>query len=140
METDDPLAGHRPLSVFPVHSRSAQPPWDGWSPILPRLCPGLHLDTWAHLARLRDVFAAHRQGGIRLKPAKTKLFREQVDYLGHTLSQDGITMQEAYIARILDWTAPPDAERPAGLLRPLPGVHPGVRRLDMGDEPAEDGP
>ncbi len=28
-------AGHCPLRVFPVHSRSAQPPWDGWSPILP---------------------------------------------------------------------------------------------------------
>ncbi len=65
-----------------------------------------HMDTWAHIARLCDVFAAHRQGGIRLKPAKTKLFRDQVDYLGHTLSQDGIAMQEAYIARILDWLAP----------------------------------
>ncbi len=37
---------------------------------------------------------------------KTKLFRDQVDYLGHTLSQKGIAMQEAYIARILDWPAP----------------------------------
>ncbi len=30
----------------------------------------------------------------------------QVDYLRHTLSQEGIAMQESYIARILDWTAP----------------------------------
>ncbi len=29
-----------------------------------------------------------------------------MDYLGHTLSQDTIAMQEAYIARILDWPAP----------------------------------
>jgi transposase InsO family protein/dUTPase len=72
-----------------------------------------HLDTWAHLARLREVFAAHRQGGIRLKPAKTKLFRPQVDYLGHTLSEEGIAMQDAYIARILDWPAP---ENPRDLM------------------------
>jgi hypothetical protein len=58
-----------------------------------------HLDTWAHLARLRD----------------------------------------AYIARILDWPAP-ETPRDLLALRVLPGICPGVRRLDMGDEPAEDGP
>ena len=48
---------------------------------------------------------APRQRGIRLKPAKTKLIKTQVDYLGHTLSKDSIAMQEEYIAQILDWPA-----------------------------------
>ena len=67
-----------------------------------------HNDTWAHLARLREVLEAHRhrQGGVRLKPAKTKLFQAKVDYLGHILSREGIAMQEDYIDRILDWPAP----------------------------------
>ncbi|MCP4993462.1 MAG: DDE-type integrase/transposase/recombinase [Gammaproteobacteria bacterium] len=59
-----------------------------------------------HLDRLAQVFQAHREGGIRLKPSKTQLFREQIDYLGHTLSQDGVAMQAAYIDRIMEWPVP----------------------------------
>ena len=65
-----------------------------------------HNDTWANLAQLHEVLEAHRQGGIRLKQAKTKLLKSQVDYLGHTLSLEGIAMQDDYIAQILDWPTP----------------------------------
>ncbi|MCP3664081.1 MAG: hypothetical protein GY696_16585, partial [Gammaproteobacteria bacterium] len=45
-------------------------------------------------------------GGIRLKPSKTQVFREEIDYLGHTLSREGVAMQADYIACIMDWPAP----------------------------------
>ncbi|MCP3665476.1 MAG: RNA-directed DNA polymerase [Gammaproteobacteria bacterium] len=32
-----------------------------------------------HLERLAQVFKAHSEGGIRLKPSKTQLFQEQID-------------------------------------------------------------
>ena len=59
-----------------------------------------------HLKRLREVFQAHREAGVKLKPVKTLLFREQVVYLGHTLSKDGIGMVDAYVERIKEWPIP----------------------------------
>ena len=59
-----------------------------------------------HVYKLKDVFQAHREAGVKLKPAKTLLFREQVEYLGHTLSKEGIGMVDAYVARIQDWPVP----------------------------------
>ena len=59
-----------------------------------------------HVDRLREVFQAHREAGVKLKPVKTLLFREQVEYLGHTLSKEGIGMVDAYVARIQEWPVP----------------------------------
>lgn len=59
-----------------------------------------------HADRLRDVFQAHREAGVKLKPSKTLLFREKVEYLGHMLSKDGISMVDAYVDRIMEWPVP----------------------------------
>ena len=50
-----------------------------------------HISLEEHLERL--VFQAHREGRIRLKPSKILLFQEEVEYLGHTLSWQGLAMQ-----------------------------------------------
>ena len=59
-----------------------------------------------HADRLKDVFQAHREAGVKLKPSKTLLFREKVEYLGHMLSSDGISMVDAYVDRIMEWPIP----------------------------------
>ena len=60
----------------------------------------------AHLARLEEVLEAHARGGIKIKPAKTELFVEKIQYLGHQLSQDGIGMVPEYVSRIMEWPEP----------------------------------
>ncbi|MCP3661417.1 MAG: hypothetical protein GY696_02810, partial [Gammaproteobacteria bacterium] len=42
-----------------------------------------HNGVREHLDRLKQVFQAHREGGIRLKPSKNQLFCEEINYLGH---------------------------------------------------------
>ena len=59
-----------------------------------------------HVDRLRDTFEAHREAGVKLKPSKTLLFRERVEYLGHMLSQEGISMVDSYVDRIMEWPIP----------------------------------
>ena len=59
-----------------------------------------------HADRLKDVFEAHREAGVKLKPSKTLLFREKVEYLGHMLSKDGISMVDSYVDRIMEWPVP----------------------------------
>ena len=59
-----------------------------------------------HLIKMKEVFQAHRDAGIKLKPSKTVLFRERVEYLGHMLDANGISMVESYMDRIRDWPTP----------------------------------
>ena len=59
-----------------------------------------------HLMKMRQVFQAHRDAGIKLKPSKTFLFKERVEYLGHMLDENGIAMVESYVDRIRDWPTP----------------------------------
>ena len=59
-----------------------------------------------HLHRMREVFQVHRDAGVKLKPSKTFLFQRKVEYLGHMLSADGISMVDKYIERIMEWPSP----------------------------------
>ena len=43
-----------------------------------------------HLKLLKLVFQAHREAGIKLSADKTFLFRQEVKYLGHLISEKGI--------------------------------------------------
>ena len=59
-----------------------------------------------HMVILKEVLKAHRQGGLKIAPAKTFLFRSKVNYLGHQVSADGIEMIGDYVNLLLDWPKP----------------------------------
>ena len=59
-----------------------------------------------HVERLEEVLRAHQEAGIKLKAKKTFLFQESVEYLGHTLSREGIGMIPSYTERIVEWPTP----------------------------------
>ena len=60
----------------------------------------------AHLERLREVLQRHREAGIKLNPTKTVLFEKEVEFLGHRVSEKGISMVPEYVDRILQWPRP----------------------------------
>ena len=45
---------------------------------------------------LEEVLHKYREVGLMLKPSKTFLFQKQVEYLGHQLSDQEITMVPSY--------------------------------------------
>jgi Reverse transcriptase (RNA-dependent DNA polymerase) len=59
-----------------------------------------------HLSQLRQVLDLHRQFGMKLKLSKCKVLQEQVEYLGHLVSEDGIRMIPSYVDKILSWPLP----------------------------------
>ena len=58
-------------------------------------------DAGGHLKVLRRIFQAHKEHGIVLKAKKTKLFQQQVDFLGFTVSGAGISMKDQYLEQIV---------------------------------------
>ena len=55
------------------------------------------------LSRLEEVFRRIQSANLKLKPTKCSFFRRQVDFLGHVISEDGISVQESKIDAIKDW-------------------------------------
>ncbi|MCG8430245.1 MAG: reverse transcriptase family protein, partial [Candidatus Omnitrophica bacterium] len=47
-------------------------------------------DEYSHLDRLRKVFGRMREFNMKLKPSKCKFFQEEIDFLAHDVTKDGI--------------------------------------------------
>ena len=65
-----------------------------------------HNSLQAHLERLEEVLGQHREAGIKIKASKTELVREEITFLGHVLSKNGLEMVPQYIERVLSWPRP----------------------------------
>ena len=61
------------------------------------------------LKRLEEVFVRFRSSGLKLKPSKCVLFQKRVTYLGHIVSEIGITTDPAKIERVCEWPVPKNA-------------------------------
>ena len=71
---------------------------------------------WEHVEHLEKVLEAHAEAGIKLKPSKTSLFQSSVNYLGHLLSEDGISMIPEYVENIVNWPIPKTVKQLNSLL------------------------
>ena len=59
-----------------------------------------------HLERLQIVFDRLREVGLKLNPKKCHLARTSVEYLGYTVSGEGIATSAEKIAAVKDWKKP----------------------------------
>ena len=59
-----------------------------------------------HLTRLDEVLSRLSAAGLKLKSSKCSLFRPEVAYLGHIVSENGIKPDPDKIRRIKNWTTP----------------------------------
>ena len=84
---------------------------------LDRLPPGFALgyiddiiihsqDLKEHIEHLRQVVALHTRCGMKLNISKCTIAQEEVEYLGHLVSPEGIRMIPSYVQRVLEWTLP----------------------------------
>jgi hypothetical protein len=60
-----------------------------------------------HLQHLREVFTRRRDAGLRLKPRKCSLLHDEVPFLGHIISTDGVCNQILRRLRRCNATRPP---------------------------------
>ena len=63
-----------------------------------------------HLEHLRKVFQLLRENSLYAKESKCEFFAEEVKYLGHIISRDGIRMDREKVQAILEWLEPKNLE------------------------------
>ena len=59
-----------------------------------------------HLRRMEEVFGRLREAGLKLKPQKCRFFQKEVTYLGHVVSENGVSTDPSKVSKILDWPIP----------------------------------
>lgn len=81
-----------------------------------------------HLADLRAVFERLRAAGLKVKVSKCKFFAKEVDYLGHSISSEGVKPKGKNIEAIRDLPEPRNVTE----LRRFLGMAQYYRRFVMG--------
>ena len=61
-----------------------------------------------HISRLDDVFGRLKAAGLKLKPSKCDLLREEVLFLGHVVTKDGVKPDPRKVECIKEWRVPRD--------------------------------
>ena len=56
--------------------------------------------------RLKAVFDKLKQAGLKLKPSKCEFFRQELTYLGHVVSKNGIQTDPKKVKAIHKWSTP----------------------------------
>ena len=59
-----------------------------------------------HVHRLKAVFNKLRAAGLKLKPSKCDLFRKEIKYLGHVVSNEGVSTDPDKIKSVTEWPQP----------------------------------
>ena len=64
-----------------------------------------------HLERLSEVLSRLQTAGLKLSPKKCQLFKKKVCFLGHVVSEHGISTDPAKIRAVEQWSAPTDVHQ-----------------------------
>ena len=59
-----------------------------------------------HLHRLKVVFNNLEVAGLKLKPSKCYLFKQQINYLGHVVSKEEVSTDPEKIKAVTEWPQP----------------------------------
>ena len=59
-----------------------------------------------HLRRLEIVFSRLRKARLKLKPSKCKILQKHVTFLGHVVSNEGLSTDPEKIAAVVEWPRP----------------------------------
>ena len=59
-----------------------------------------------HLHRLKAIFNKLEAAGLKLKPSKCDLFKQQINYLGHVVSKEGVSTDPKKIKAVTELPQP----------------------------------
>ena len=59
-----------------------------------------------HVHRLRAVFEKLKAASLKLKPSKCDFFKKEIKYLGHVVSEEGVSTDPDKIKSVTEWPQP----------------------------------
>ena len=59
-----------------------------------------------NIHRFKAVFNKLKAAGLKLKPSKCDLFKQQINYLGHVVSNEGVSTDPEKIKPLTEWPQP----------------------------------
>ena len=59
-----------------------------------------------HLERLKEIFQRLKAANLMLKPSKCHFFKQQVEFLGHIVSQRGVSTDPSKVEAVKEWPIP----------------------------------
>ncbi|KAK1607066.1 hypothetical protein QYE76_030739 [Lolium multiflorum] len=80
-------------------------------------------DKAEHAEHLRIVLQTLREHQLYAKFSKCEFWLDQVEFLGHVISKDGIAVNPSKVASVLDWEAPKNVKEIRGFLGMAGEVH-----------------
>ena len=63
-------------------------------------------DESEHFDKLSRVFSKLREHNLKLKPSKCKLLQEEITYLGHCISAQGVRKDPEKTSKVTEWLVP----------------------------------
>ena len=63
-------------------------------------------DFKSHLQNLSLVLQRIKDAGLRLKTTKCAFFQDRVNYLGHVVSRDGVSVDQLKVNKVKNWPVP----------------------------------
>ena len=63
-------------------------------------------DAASHIERLEAVFQKLAKAGLKLKPSKCEFFKKRIKYLGHIVSEEGVSTDPKKVEAVLNWPVP----------------------------------
>ena len=78
-----------------------------------------------HLEHLKKIFLRLREAKLKLKPKKCHFFQRQVSFLGHVVSEDGVSTDTQKVLKVMNCPAPQDVHE----VRSIMGLFSYYRRF-----------
>jgi transposase InsO family protein len=69
-----------------------------------------------HLSRLVELLTRLRGANLKLKPSKCQLLRREIAFLGHIVSQEGLSVDPAKIESVTQWPVPESVTEVRGFI------------------------
>ena len=63
-------------------------------------------DASSHIERLEAVFQKLAKAGLKLMPSKCEFFKKRIKYLGHIVSEEGVSTDPQKVEAVLNWPVP----------------------------------
>ena len=63
-------------------------------------------DASSHIERLEAVFQKLGKAGLKLRPSKCEFFKKRIRYLGHIVSEEGVSTDPKKVEAVLNWHVP----------------------------------